>query len=64
MAEKMEVIVRVYDQEQDDLNRCISICSYDSSDDLIAFCTDNETFILNTRQVRKALDNIANIYNP
>lgn len=67
MAEKMSVTVRVYDQEQDDLGRHIDICSYDDDSygtNLVAFCTENETYILDAEQVRRAVDNATNVWYP
>jgi len=67
MAEKMSVTVRIYDQEQNDTDRYIDICSYNDDSgntNLVAFCTENETYILDAEQVRRAVDNATNVFYP
>lgn len=64
MAEKMSVTVRVYDQGQDDFGRYIDICSYDEDNNLVAFCIDNDKYILDAEQVRRAVDNATNVCVP
>lgn len=67
MAEKMSVMVRVYDQQTEDSQKFIDICScYDDtgSNNLIELCVEDDVYILDAEQVRRAIDNAINVWVP
>lgn len=67
MAEKMSVMVRVYDQQAEDPGKFIDICShYDDvgSNNLIELCVEDDVYILDTEQLKRAIDNAVNVWVP
>ena len=67
MAEKMNVTVRVYDQQAEDPGKFIDICSYYDDAGIrnsIELCVEDDTYILDAEQVRRAIDNAVNVWVP